>query len=134
MTNVGSLLRFEAATLLLVVFTVWLIQVLRPDKCAGWGFAFWFPLTAVSGFASAVGLVALPVALAQSEGMGGGFAKFGASVVISYAIPAWVVFAVSIFRRPRQLGDYRSKSLLIGGGLFAALLMVAWSLLRARTS
>ncbi len=133
MINVGSSVRFEAVTLLLVVFALWLIQVLLPGKCAGWGFAFWFPLTAVSGIASFVGLLALPVALAKSEGMGSGFAKFGAIVVFSYAIPAWVVFAVSLLRRPRQPGDFRAKSLLIGSGLFVALLMVAWALLRSRT-
>ena len=130
----GSLLRFEATGLLLIVFALWLMQVILPDKFAGWGFAFWFPLTALSGIASIVGLLALPVVLARSEGMGGGFAKFGAIVVLSYAIPAWVVFAVSLFRRPGQPGDYRAKSLLIGSGLFVALLMVAWSLLRSRTS
>lgn len=90
MTDAVSWLRIEAAVLLVVVLALWLIQVMLPGKCAGWGFAFWFPLAALSGIASLVGLLALPVAFTRSEGMGEGFAKFGAIVVLSYAIPAWL--------------------------------------------
>ena len=117
-------MRVESGAFLLFLFALWIVGLLFPKRVAGWGFALWFPMSALATIVSLIGLFAIPAVSRKTEGMGEGFAKFGAIVVISYAIPAWVIFILSVVRRPRQTIDYRLRSVLLGIGALAAFAMI----------
>ena len=122
-----GLLRFLTFGLLALLVALWLVVIMAPKHCAGWGFAACFPLVALSGGAAFAALMALPVATSPSDGMGGGFGKFGAIVIVTYSAPAWIVLLVSAFRFPRRSADYRLPSVLVGIGLLVGFLFLAYS-------
>ena len=122
-----ALLRFLTFGLLAFFVALWAVVITVPQRCTGWGFAFYFPLVALSAGAAFAALMVLPTATGPSEGMGGGFAKFGAIVVLTYSAPAWIVLFVSAFRFPRRSTDYRLPSFLLGIGLLGGFLYSAYS-------
>lgn len=103
----------RAASLSLMVLA-WSTYLMGSRRRQEWAWALWLPLSGTSLLATFLWLSVIGKAFSPSEGMGPGFAKFGAIVIFNYFMVAPLVLFLSIVLWPREPERVRLQSIACG--------------------
>lgn len=102
----------------------WVTYLLGSRRRKAWAYALWLPLSATSVLATLLWLSVINTAFSPSDGMGEGFAKFGAAVVFFYFMIAPLILLISVMTWPREPEPVRPQSIACGLSFFTGFAVV----------
>src|SRR4051794_6538280 len=92
-------------TLILAILGVMLFAwaaYLGTERSSPWVFPLWFPLTATTAIGTLFCLLTLPTMCSRGGGEAQGWAAYGASMAFLFLLPSPVLFAISLWQRPKE--------------------------------